>query len=319
AQGHSASCVLAGHAPPRHRTRSPTQATRCPTRSEAPSARTATLRSQDGNVVVRPGPGRRGANYVGRRQAAAWSATRSAGAWPARLPPSARRGRGGQAYGCRRLLSPVSPALPTPRGYGGHHGSGDCGSRPSARPSPPPLSADLSVWRGAPGRGSPTAAASYPQEPARGLHLGDGAAGQVSVLPADLSAVGGPPQSRPGPVVGHPDRWFAAAGAAGGTAVRGPGAAQPPANVVARRRDAVAGLCPDRGQSGLSLVSLGFSWPRRRGVRAGGRPCPRRTGRAPGTRRARDHGRRPLQGLPGDRAGPKRPDCPGVLLGACAA
>ncbi len=84
---------------------------------------------------------------------------------------------------------------------------------PSAGCPTPSLSARLFVWRGAQGAGGPAAPASYCQEHARGFHLGDGAARQVSVLPADLSAARRPPQSWTGSVAGHPDRWLAATGA----------------------------------------------------------------------------------------------------------
>ena len=81
------------------------------------------------------------------------------------------------------------------------------------------------------------------------------------VLTADLSALGGLAQPRPGSVVGHPDRRPEADGAAVGAGVRGLGEAEPRAEGGARRRDAVASLCHARREGRLPVVSLGLSFP----------------------------------------------------------
>ena len=76
---------------------------------------------------------------------------------------------------------------------------------------------------------------------------------------------------RPGPVVGHPDRRPEADGAAVGAGVRGLGEAEPRAEAVARRRDAVASLRHARREGRLPVVSLGLSFPRGRDLHPGGR------------------------------------------------
>ena len=92
------------------------------------------------------------------------------------------------------------------RRFPGHRGSHDPGDRrPGRSPShsPAPLSTDLLVWCYSRHRHRPARPARLiPEEHAGGLALGDGALGQVSVLPADLSALGGLAQPRPGPSVG---------------------------------------------------------------------------------------------------------------------
>ena len=244
--------------------------------ARTPASRAATLRAQSRDFR---GNGSSGLGCAPRRltaTTAAWPATRWAQSETPRLfPPPCRCRRQGLAARPVPLLAVWSAVRRFPR-HRGFHNPGDRCPGPSPSHSPSPLSTDLLVWCSSRHRHRPATGPADSQEHAGDLDLGDGALGQVSVLPADLSALGGLAQPRPGPVVGHPDRRPEADGAAVGAGVRGLGEAEPRAEAVARRRDAVASLRHARREGRLPVVSLGLSFPRGRDLHPGGRAVARR-------------------------------------------
>ena len=93
-----------------------------------------------------------------------------------------------------RPTSAAAPVWSAVRRFPGHRGFDHPGDRcpgPSPSHSPSPLSTDLLVWCSSWHRHRPATGPADSQKHAGGLDLGDGALGQVSVLPADLSALGG--------------------------------------------------------------------------------------------------------------------------------
>src|SRR5512135_3107950 len=165
-------------------------------------------------------------------------------------------------------LRPALRGLPEHRGFD-HPG----GRRPSASPDhpPSPLSADLLVCRPCRHRHCPAATPADPQEHPGGLDRGVPARGQGFVLPSDRSTLGRLGHARPGPVVGHGHRRPEAPGPALRAGVRGAGASEPDAAVVARRRDPLAFVRRHRGEGWVSVVSVGLPLRRGGGLRAGGR------------------------------------------------
>src|SRR5271166_5266584 len=208
---------------------------------------------------------------------AARPATRSARSEAPRLFPPPRRCRR-QGPSARPVpLRAVWSALRRFPRYRGFHHPGDRRPGPSPRRSPPPLSTHLLVCRSSRHRHGPVATPADPQEPPGNLDLGGDPPGQISVLPANLSAVGGLGHTWPASVAGHGDRWAEASGADAGTGVHGVGEAEPGADAVARRRDAVAGLRHARREGRLPVVSLGLPFQRGRDLHRGGGAVPRRT------------------------------------------
>ena len=275
-RGVSSSRLLESHARPGPSARGPAQSRERTAPGATPASRAATLRAQDRDFR---GNGSSGLGCAPRRltaTTAAWPATRWAQSETPRLfPPPCRCRRQGLAARPVPLLAVWSAVRRFPR-HRGFHNPGDRCPGPSPSHSPSPLSTDLLVWCSSRHRHRPATGPADSQEHAGDLDLGDGALGQVSVLPADLSALGGLAQPRPGPVVGHPDRRPEADGAAVGAGVRGLGEAEPRAEAVARRRDAVASLRHARREGRLPVVSLGLSFPRGRDLHPGGRAVARR-------------------------------------------
>ena len=151
-----------------------------------PASRAATLREQDRDFR---GNGSSGLGCAPRRltaTTAAWPATRWAQSETPRLfPPPCRCRRQGLAARPVPLLAVWSAVRRFPR-HRGFHNPGDRCPGPSPSHSPSPLSTDLLVWCSSRHRHRPATGPADSQEHAGDLDLGDGALGQVSVLPADL-------------------------------------------------------------------------------------------------------------------------------------
>ena len=111
---------------------------------------------------------------------------RNAAIIPTSLPLSKTRSCRPTSATARGVVS----RSPIPR-HRGFHNPGDRCPGPSPSHSPSPLSTDLLVWCSSRHRHRPATGPADSQEHAGDLDLGDGALGQVSVLPADLSALGG--------------------------------------------------------------------------------------------------------------------------------
>src|SRR5208337_3106955 len=145
---------------------------------------------------ARPGPSARGPAQSRERTApVATPASRPATRWaqsetPRLLPPPCRCRRQGLAARPVPLRAVWSAVRRFPR-HRGFHNPGDRCPGPSPSHSPSPLSTDLLVWCSSRYRHRPATGPADSQEHAGDLALGDGALGQVSVLPADLSALGG--------------------------------------------------------------------------------------------------------------------------------
>ena len=113
---------------------------------------------------------------------------------PRLFPPPCRCRRQGLAARPVPLLAVWSAVRRFPR-HRGFHNPGDRCPGPSPSHSPSPLSTDLLAGCSSRHRHRPATGPADSQEHAGDLDLGDGALGQVSVLPADLSALGGLPIS----------------------------------------------------------------------------------------------------------------------------
>ena len=213
-RGVSSSRLLEGPARPRPRARGPAQSRGSTARGDGPSSRPTTLWAQDRD---RRGDGSGGPGCAPRRCAATSSARPASGSARSEatrlLPPSGRRRPSSSSTGDVPLLAVWSAVCRLPRHRGFHH-PGDRSPGPSPSRSPPPLSTYLLVRRSSRHRHGPAATPADPQEHPGGLDLGDDPLGQVSVLPANLSPVGGLGHARPGPVAGHDHRRPEAAGAA---------------------------------------------------------------------------------------------------------
>src|SRR5207237_2609573 len=110
-----------------------------------------------------------------------------------------------------------------------------------------------------------------------------GLARQVPLLPPYLSPPGRVADWGSEFVPGDADRWLATPAAAVRSRVRQVDRAQPRAEALARRRDALAGLRHGGRQGRLPLVSVGLPLPGRHRVRALLGACPRRAGGPPGS------------------------------------